>query len=147
MLNRKVFAEEIGMVALPLPANRIRFHILRIAIELVARKGNEVVEIFLEETKRSVACKIAHSRRRPRLETPDMSPKRVLATTAKDNNGMGRICTIHRTPFLFKIETPTVVKGAPLPLRLCFALWNRLPIGRRYLGLRLRRGAVLIVTK
>ena len=31
---------------------------------------------------------------------------------------------IHRTPFLFVIETPKVVKVAPLPLRLRFAHHN-----------------------
>ena len=33
----------------------------------------------------------------------------------------GRICVIHRTPFVFKTETPKVVKGAPLTPRLRFA--------------------------
>ena len=43
--------------------------------------------------------------------------------------------------------SPKVFKEAPLPLRQCFAPWNRFPVGGRYLWLRLRRrGLVQLAT-
>lgn len=88
MSKRKVLAEEVGVVAFPLPANRIRFNVLRITVKLIAGKGNEVMKILLKEAERSAPRKIAHSFRRPRLEAPYVPSKRMRAPAAKDYYGM-----------------------------------------------------------
>jgi hypothetical protein len=76
MSKRKVLAEEVGVVAFPLPANRIRFNILRITVKLIAGEGNEVMKILLKETERSVWYYIA--RRWTRRQYSGLKDCRVL---------------------------------------------------------------------